>query len=216
MRKIDTIRKTLKNQHGQAIMEMMVMIIAVVVCMVGVLAVVGLGIGNIDLLMCGKTTADLKAYNQVRGYDGREIHTWRYTVFDDKKNKVEIPFLVKDAYSRQADNLVGVHAKLNDENYSDAEDTSYLFNNYSVFTDETGINFANTETYFSAAAASNLHEGACSAVSGCCNKCSSCSSSSMYQVLSILLNGEIDISRLEKAQSNKVYIPSMKIREEIK
>ena len=200
-----------KNQSGQAIIEMVTMLIAFSMCMVGLFIVIAFSIGNIDLLMCAKSSAEMKAYNKTHGNDGAEIYSWNYTTYKNKEENISIPFLVNDEYSKQGGNLINSHLSLNNKDYSDWANENYLFNDFAQFNGEIPVNFAGTPLYFSAHNAANLHRAKCEGSHNICG----CVNESNINALSVFVSSRMQQQKIINAKSNTAYMPSMKIKDNL-
>ena len=200
----------ISSQRGQAIMEMIVIIIALVACIVGMLAVMNLSFANIEILMGRKTDAELEAHNQVYGSSGKEISKWNYTTFGNKSNAVQIPFSPHDVSSRQSGNLVDFQPDINAPEYSDAVNENYVFNDFILFVNEMDINFASTPMYIQGHRAANLHKG----------NAHKFGNSNLAQkhldLANIFLESRVNISRIIDSPGNQVYMPSMRVKSTIK
>lgn len=107
---MDNINKTkTKYQKGQAIMEMCVCMIPILVVLLGMIVISGLGISNIQAFLQAKANAEIASRNiNAVGGAGEAIHSWDYS--DDG-----LPFTADD----EAVNFSQVNAERNTQEIAD-------------------------------------------------------------------------------------------------
>ncbi len=203
------LMKNRKGESGQAIMELMVIMLAFVACMVGVFVVIALSLGNIDILMCSKTDAEMRAHDKVSGNSGSEIRRWFYTQYGEEGDYVEIPFSIHDEKKKTFADLGEMYSNLNSEKYSDAGNENYVYNDFLIFKGILPLNFADTEMYIDGYRAANLHKGRCGGYTG--HNLLGCSCQKYFNSFSSLFGGVIDPEKLSESVGNEVYIPAMRL-----
>ena len=204
------MKKNNNSQQGQAIMEMVIIMVALVSCIIGMFVVMSLSFANIELLMTSKTNAEFNAYDKSHGNDGQEIKQWEYTVWGNKETGTKIPFSPHDKIDKQRANLSNLYFDINFQDYSDAGNEKYAFNDFTIFNEEIGGNFASSPMYVYGYRAANLHE---SDVSYLYKKHAGIK---YLDLANLFLDSRLDINKIIESPGNKVYMPSMKLKYSLK
>lgn len=207
------------QNSGQAILELLIMLIAFASCMLGVIFVCGLSIGNIELLLNARTNADLSAHGESTGNAGSEISNWRYTTIKDSQgNRHDVPFLLNDRAYNQGDNLALFNQEINNKDYSASNDpnnsSNYIFGSFNSFEPLTNVNFA-TLTPIKGSLAAALHKGTGNIKNTVItiDKSNISNHEKLFEAMEILSSSTIDTDKIRHAISNQVYMPALKIKE---
>lgn len=204
--------KSKNNQSGQAIMELLVLLIAFMVCFVGLLTVMGLSIANIEIFTDAKFDAEQNAIFSDYGNDGHEIYSWHYTPYGD--NEVRIPFLPGDKPVAASGTMENFHAEFNNPVYSNLN-TEYKFNDFSVI--QTDVENFGSNTPFLSYLAANLREGR----TGNFNSGENIvlvsdrryfARQKTYDAFEKILGVSLEKINLEDSRTNKVFFPAMQIK----
>ena len=101
------------RESGQAIAEMCISLIAIMVIFLGVIFIAGLGISNVQLLISAKETAEESARDDKEGGRGNYIKYWNY-------GNDELPFTADDYAINVGNHDTGtvLNSSLDDETYS--------------------------------------------------------------------------------------------------
>lgn len=120
-----------KQNSGQAIMELLVLMLSFSICFLGLLLIMGISISNISVFNDAKFEADNRAQFANYGADGDSISHWVYTLFELTGQR--IPFLPFDKPSSSLyDDFTEFSEQLKDPQYSEPkQEEPYEFNDYS-------------------------------------------------------------------------------------
>ena len=200
----------LSGQKGQAIVEMCICLIPILVVVLGMIFIAGLGISNIRAFIEAKGNAELAARSQSAvGGAGNSILCWNYG--DTDNNEDGLPFTADDKMISiyDVDSEYGTEAlvtdQLNNPEYSQSIDT----NEYYFMPTTSLLNIdANYKTMLDAA---ELVEG--SASSNFNNVFTLDSRTKNVGNLKLtfthLFGIEVDDLDLREMRANKVYYPAM-------
>lgn len=128
------------KQSGQAIMELMVLLLSFIICFLGLLLVMGFSITNIEIFLDAKFNAEKNAQFSDYGGDGLkndDFRNWKYTEY--AAIDYPIPFLPKDEPVGIQTDLENKKNEFNNPVYSNSGD-KYTFNNFSVITPDVAQN----------------------------------------------------------------------------
>ena len=149
------------EEKGQAIVEMCVCLIPILVILLGMIFISGLGISNIRAFIQAKGNSELasRSQNAVGGY-GNNIYCWDYGNPDDADDE-------GDGYPFTADDEVRTFYDVGSENSTEALITEHLNNSeYSISRESNDYYFVPTTSlvsidnnYDSMLSAANLVEG---------------------------------------------------------
>lgn len=126
------------NESGQAIMELLVLLLSFSIVVLGVILMMGLSIANIDILLDAKFDAEEKAQYAEFGNDGNEIYRWRYTEYEPIGDY--IPFLPGDRPNSLSYNMDGMKNEMNNE-FTSNHGEDYKFNDFNVIHPDIALNF---------------------------------------------------------------------------
>ena len=205
------------KEQGQAIMEMCICLVPILVVLLGMIFVSGLGIANIRAFIDAKENAEIASrYSNAVGGSGNNIYYWDYGDPDDEGDGY--PFTDDDQiinfYQANAENSMDglMHSQLNDSAYSDSQNPNmqmneqYIFMATSSFT-SNGDNFAQTPPS-SMLVAADLVEG----------KADSNFNDTFFDLSEFSANGsgnfnilgiEFESIDLRNMRANTVYYPAM-------
>lgn len=209
-----------KTNSGQATMELILLMLAFLICFLGLVVVMGLSIANIEIFGEAKFNSEQNAQYADYGDAGvrsNDILKWKYTVHDLTSD--EIPFLPKDEPQSLATggNLMQtIDTNLNDKAYSSDVDEApqkYKFNEFSINLTGAPV-FDTTAPAFDAVYRSaNLLEGRTKYGENIATIHAS-ERSKMYKaiekILSLKRERLIEL-KLEDNVTNRVFFPAMKV-----
>jgi len=200
-----------KRKHcGQAMVEMCICLIPILVVMLGMIFIAGLGISNIRAFIEAKGNAELASRSQnALGGSGDSIYCWNYG--DTDNNEDGLPFTADDKIVSlyDVDSEYGTEAlvtdQLNNSEYSQSEES----NNYYFMPTSSLVSMdGNYETMLGAA---ELVEG--SASSNFNNVFTLDSRTENVGDLKLtfthLFGVEVDDLDLRNMRANKVYYPAL-------
>jgi hypothetical protein len=124
-------KSKLTGQRGQAMVEMCVCLIPIMVIVLGMIFVAGLGISNIRAFIEAKGNAELASRSQSAvGGAGDTIFCWNYG--DTEKNEDGLPFTADDKIVSlyDVDSEYGTEALITDQLNNSGYSESEVLNNY--------------------------------------------------------------------------------------
>ena len=205
--------KKRNKQSGQALMELLVLLLSFVICFLGLLLIMGFSIANIEILSDAKFNAEKSAQNVTFGSDGKDIHKWKYTFYEAISEY--IPFLPLDEPGGLQNNLDSFNKEFNNELYSNHDD-KYAFNDFGAIAPVIANNFPNDTPSFSYQAA-NLHEGKSNEFYDENNALLTdhryFKRQQIYEAFEKIIGTKLKDIDLENNHSNTVYFPAMKVLE---
>lgn len=216
-----------RKNSGQATMELMCLLLAFLICFLGLVVVMGLSIANIEVFCEAKFKSEQNAENADTGGDGvidSDILSWKYTKYHVRKGKsetVDIPFLPEDApVSIKISNTMNmIKTRLNakeDSSTFNNPDPGYIFHDFKL--NLTGKEVWDTENknFENAYLTANLLGGKAASGKGIAISSSAEERLKMYNAIEKILNLRPEVLyelQLEDKSVNKVYIPAMKVQE---
>lgn len=207
--------KNRQKQSGQAIMELLVLLLAFVVCFLGLIMIMGFSIANIEIFMEAKYNSERKAQYADNGGDGiSDFKNWEYTKYELIEQP--IPFLPKDKPIGTQKSLEKFNTRFNEKQNEDEK--TYTFNDYSKIEPHLSIadNFPLNTPLFSFEAA-NLHRGKSSDFHDNNNALITdhryFNRQKTYQSFERIIGVNLKNIDLEDNYSNTVFFPAMKLLE---
>ena len=198
------------GQNGQAIVEMCICLIPILVIILGMIFVSGLGISNIRAFIEAKGNAELASRGQnVIGGAGESIYCWNYG--DTENNEDGLPFTADDRtvslydVDSESGTEALITAQLNNSEYSVSRETDEYY--FMPTTSLVSID-SNYETMFGAAElvegmADNNFNSVFTINSNIEN------ASDLKLTFTHLFGIEVDDLDLREMRANKVYYPAM-------
>lgn len=205
--------KIKRQNSGQAIMELLVLMLLFAVVFLGILLVMGLSVANVEIFLSAKYDAEEDAQFADSGTEGREIYSWRYTYFDITKDR--IPFLPKDEANVVQNNLDSFHREFNDSAKSNGGG-EYVFNDFSVLGRLNGEENFGANTPSQSYLAANLVRGRENDYGeniATIKDTKKFNRQRTYAAFEKIIGVKLDDLDLENAESNQVFFPAMKVLE---
>lgn len=199
------------NESGQAIMELLALLLSLVIVFIGVILIMGLSIANIDILLDAKFHAESSAQYADYGNEGNEISRWHYTEYEAIGKT--IPFLPGDRPSSSTHAPINFNEEFNNPLTSNHGD-KYKFNTFNVIHPGIANNFA-VETPVLSYRAANLLRGKSYDYSDeniiTIKDTQYFHRQQTYSAFERLIGTSLKDIDLENNHSNTVYFPAMKV-----
>ncbi len=208
-----------KTNSGQATMELILLMLAFLICFLGLVVVMGLSIANIEIFGEAKFNSEQNAQYADYGDGGvrnNDILKWKYTIHELTSD--EIPFLPKDMpsadISANGSVMQAIENNLNDKTYSSDVDKApqeYTFNKFDL--NVTGSPVLDISSFNAVYRSANLLEGKTDYGENIAT-ISVTERSKMYKAIEKILCLKSDTLKkikLEDNVTNRVFFPAMKV-----
>ncbi len=155
--RLQTINRHSSNhESGQAIAEMCIGLIGIMVVFLGILFVAGLTISNVKIFLEAKNNAEYRAHNNAADSAGAgtSIYNWNYGTYEIRNNSnpaatqhFTMPFSYNDQYTRISDDNINdtdatFNTQISSSSYSQSiENNDYIYEPISSLTDPVRNNF---------------------------------------------------------------------------
>lgn len=203
--------KKKNRQSGQALMELLVLLLSFIICFLGLLLIMGMSIANIEAFADAKFNSERSAQNVDHGSDGKDVRRWIYTFYAAINDY--IPFLPLDKPGGVHGDLDSFNQEFNNANYS-INNGKYLFNDFSRVVTSTSNNFGSSTPPLAYQAA-NLHEGKSNELQDDNNVLLTdrryFQRQQIYEAFEQIIGTKLKGIDLENNPSNTVYFPAMKV-----